>query len=527
MSETVTARRRGRRNAARSLACRAPDLFRNLVLAASVALVGPWAVAGRPAVAGENTAAARSLRAIQHAHEAARREDCKSVLKHATPVLDRSGGEDLPDDIRAFAYDLVVVCAIRQGQSQRALTYARLGSELDASSDYLWHMRFGLLLDAEQHEAAVETIEAMSQGRGAALNSASLDWVSSLHRALKDAGKQEHRRRLLKVLSSEAYVPEASYGPPDHYRLEYAIMLATAGETDEARVMLASIQEPATMIDASLDSRVRQLVPADLDIRAAAEAMLAMRRDDMARHPDRLRPRLAAAGDLRMLGRPKEAIELLQRVADRIGSPSFFEDGNETVNWWWDELGRSHSALGDYEQAATAFGQGAAIQEGRFLNVSQLINLAHHHIRFGRAEEALKTLAAFDDPARTTSPYGMMEMRLARACAQVVAGRPEAAEADFAYMKEHEADHPQALIEFYLCRRDLDEASAAIIRLLDDPEHGADALRQLSDYADPPAPLAHDPIEPQLMMLKQRADVRAAIARAGGVRRFNVQKAPL
>ena len=112
MSETVTARRRGRRNAARSLACRAPDLFRNLVLAASVALVGPWAVAGRPAVAGENTAAARSLRAIQHAHEAARREDCKSVLKHATPVLDRSGGEDLPDDIRAFAYDLVVVCAI-------------------------------------------------------------------------------------------------------------------------------------------------------------------------------------------------------------------------------------------------------------------------------------------------------------------------------------------------------------------------------------------------------------------------------
>jgi hypothetical protein len=50
-----------------------------------------------------------------------------------------------------------------------------------------------------------------------------------------------------------------------------------------------------------------------------------------------------------------------------------------------------------------------------------------------------------------------------------------------------------------------------------------DALLQLSDYDDPPYPNPGDPTQASLARPKARPDVIAAIARAGGTRRFNLQ----
>jgi hypothetical protein len=50
-----------------------------------------------------------------------------------------------------------------------------------------------------------------------------------------------------------------------------------------------------------------------------------------------------------------------------------------------------------------------------------------------------------------------------------------------------------------------------------------EALVDLSEYDDPPF-ASPDPTAAALAALRRRADVKAAVARAGGTRRFRVQR---
>ncbi|MBA4010704.1 MAG: hypothetical protein C0481_02450 [Phenylobacterium sp.] len=104
-------------------------------------------------------------------------------------------------------------------------------------------------------------------------------------------------------------------------------------------------------------------------------------------------------------------------------------------------------------------------------------------------------------------------------------GQAAAAKADLEYAAAHEADHQEALTILQLCTGDLDGAATTIIRRLDDPANRADALLLLSDF-DPHRPTY--PVTPddlRLPEIKARADVQAAIARAGLVQRFRLQAA--
>ena len=152
-----------------------------------------------------------------------------------------------------------------------------------------------------------------------------------------------------------------------------------------------------------------------------------------------------------------------------------------------------------------------------------MINLAEAQVAFGKPQEALATLAVFDGAGRSASPYGEMEMRFARGCANALAGRKDALATDLAFAKAHEADHGEALSDLMLCSGDLDGAAAAFIRRLDDPDRRVAALLQLSDYDAPPVAIP-DPVYAHMPALKARDDVRAAIARAGGTRRIHLQR---
>jgi hypothetical protein len=120
-----------------------------------------------------------------------------------------------------------------------------------------------------------------------------------------------------------------------------------------------------------------------------------------------------------------------------------------------------------------------------------------------------------------------MEMRMARGCAHAVAGHEAEAKAELDYLLGHEPDHPEAVSDLLLCMADLDGAAASFIRRLDNPDQRVPALVQLSDYDPPPVPDPNDPIQTGLPKVKARADVRAAIARAGGIRRFPLQRGEL
>jgi tetratricopeptide (TPR) repeat protein len=483
----------------------------------AIAVAGP-----APAAAAEKGDSER-LQRIQAAYDA---KDCKTAAELGAPILDRRGGTGFAPDLEANLYDIVVGCEAELDLAEAYYAHALRATALEESSDYLWRARFAGELQTNRYAAAVATVEAMAQGRGRALNAIPVGWMWILDRELKK-GDRALRRRLFAVLSQDSYAPAELYGPPDAFRADYATILAEAGEREAARAMVARIENPITLSEAMLDPALRDLVPPSVDLRALSETSLLGSREAIARHPDRLGALNEAAQTLRALGRPQQALELLQSVSARIDDPAAFEDRDEQINWYWDSVARSEAALGRYDKAVAAFRKGAGSGEGGAPNVSQIINLAVLQATARHGEEALQSLAPFDDQARDASPYGMMEMRMARGCAHAVAGHTAQAKAELDYMRAHESDHPEAVSDLMLCMNDLDGAAASFIRRLGDPEQRLRALTQLSDYDPPPVPDPNDPIDSRLPKVKARPDVQAAIARAGGIRRFPLQRGEL
>lgn len=494
---------------------RANPIFRRIGLLATTVAAG----LASAAVAAEVSDKSERLQRIAEAYQA---NDCKRILDLAAPLVARKK-TGLSEQEEADVLELLASCEAELKMEEAAYAHALRATGLEPSSDYAWHLRLAAEARAQRFEAAVVTIEAMTQGRGAALNSVPVSWMWRIDRELTKAGRADLRRRLLAVLASDAYAPNEYYEPPDAFRASYARLLAEAGETAAARAMVERITTQYALAHAMLDPALRGFVPATADHRAAAERSLEIYREAMARYPDRLRPLHEVASALRYLGRAEEGLRLLQGVASRLDDPNGFEDRDKMINWYWDEVARAHAALGRYEEAAAAFRKGARALEDGTPNVSQLINLAGMQVDFGRPEEALATLKAFDD-GRSASPYGVMEMRLARGCAHAAAGHAREAAAELDYMRSHEADNPAALTNLLLCLGDMDGAAASVIRRLADPDQRVDALAQLSDYDAPPFTPPADPITPKLAPLKARPDVKAAIARAGGTLRFHVQR---
>jgi hypothetical protein len=209
----------------------------------------------------------------------------------------------------------------------------------------------------------------------------------------------------------------------------------------------------------------------------------------------------------------------------RIEDADAFTDRADALQWLWDSLGRTYLMMGKYDEMVRAYQKGAETGEYGKGNISQVLNLAHAQLEFGRAEDVLKTLATFNAQNRSKSEYGEMVLRSARACANAASGRREDAAEDLAFAKAHEKTAPGTLTAILICLGKEDEAAASLIRRLGDPVQRPAVLRALSDFDNPPVKLSSYPTKQNWDAIKARADVKAAVARYGGTRRFNVQDA--
>lgn len=465
---------------------------------------------------------ARTVEQLQRAAVAAQESNCAKTLKLVSPLLP-DAIKTLPEEAQAAAYDLAVLCALQTEKVDDAYRDILRASPLPKSSDYVWRMRLAIELDGARDEAALTTLDEMTQGHGRALNDVPLRWFWQLLTRFRGKENDARRERLLKIVSDNAYQPTEPLASTEGFRYRYAALLIEKGQSEPARALLETIRGPATLSEILFDPRLRAVRPPAIDLRKATEAELIHNREAAEANPRSLTPILGAAENLRRLGRAQESIDVLKSVESKMSDPESFDDFGDRHEWWWDALGRGYAALGRYDEAVASFTKGATLNEGGRLNVSQTINLAEMQNSFGKYEVALATLAAFDDPKRKGSPYGESEMRFARGCAAAKFGRPAQAEADLAYLIAHEADHPEALSDLLLCRGETDKAAAAFIRRLDDPERRVDVLRQLSDYDAPIVPRSTDFLAIGLSALKERRDIKEAIVRAGGTQRIPLQ----
>lgn len=379
------------------------------------------------------------------------------------------------------------------------------------------------LLVKKQFVEAAANIEGMASASPQVLSVVPMQWVYAVVRSLKDAGRTKEYGELLSVLAGDHYQPLETVSSKDYFRSQYADVLFANGNVERAAKIVTSLESPGLLAKASLDPRYREFFATDPDVHAAAEQSLAFHKKRIEQLPQMLDPIISAARDLIQLGRAQEAIDLLRSAEPRLKKDDGFFDRNTMLNWWWNELGRAYDQLGNYDAMVASFREGVNAGEYGARNVSQLLNLAGAQIHFGRGEAALSTLAEFGD--RGASAYGNTVLRFAHGCASALAGRMDDAAHDLAYMREHEKDSPGNLRSLLVCMGDLDGAAAVFIRHIDDLELRADALLDLSDFDEPPVAHPKDPVDSRASALKARPDIRAAIARAGGLRHFHVQQA--
>lgn len=469
-----------------------------------------------------NARAAADRETFQRASAAARLDDCGTVMKLLKLRLGKKPPIE-PELLEAYAFELATSCAARQQDSKTARSLALSGTALPAATDRLWLMRLRLELADQDFRAAVATAAAMSNGRGKALNAVPIEWFGSLQQVLRDRKLPKERERLLSVLANPAYTPDEVGRSTDGFRSEYAKLLMATGDTKRAAEVVGTIESSALIVQLSLDSRFKAMIPADFDERQRAEAELAKALTQRRSHPELLVLLLNASSSLRALGRPEEAVALLLSAKERPGSLEAFKDVDRFRNWWWDSLARSYSLLGDYEHMAEAYHQGALLKEFGGANVSQVINLAAAQVDYGRPRDALATIAEFKLAERSTSAYGAMQMRFARGCASALAGDLKQARDDQSYIRGHEKDDPVTAGAMMLCVDDMDAAVALFVRLLDDPERRAAILLQLSDFDPPVHDVPESLLNKRFKILSARPEMKAAIARAGGTRRIRLQ----
>ena len=488
---------------------------RNVAVWATLWILGASTAAAAPA--GELTKA--DHKAVAEIAAAAEGSDCDRILKRAGPFLKRRQ-RALPGDLVASLYEIMAVCHQDAKRVDEAYLAALRGTALAESTPTLWSIRLGAEAGKKRYGDLAATLEAMTQGQGAALNDLQMSWIWQVLREMKDEGAAGARTRILKLLASDSYAPSETFGFNDAFRFAYAEDRLVAGDAAAARPIVARLEDPSNIAKASLDPRMRGYLPS-IDVAAAAARRLERHREWVAREPDRLRPLVSAATNLRQLGRAKEALDLLKSAEPRLARLTASEDSDH-INWWWNELALTYEALGRPDDAIDAYRNGAKAIEDGVPNVSQLINLALAQNRFGRPRDTLTTLGMRDLSTEGASPYGTMLYRRARACALHLEGRGAEAAADVDYIKSHEKDAPGAVTDLYLCLGDMEAAAASAIRRLDDPELRAELLLELSDYELAPQKPATDRTARNLEALKARGDVKAAITRAGGIRRFNV-----
>jgi len=460
---------------------------------------------------------------LEAAFETMQKDDCPGALTQLKGVIDRRGFSALSDSLRSFAYEIGAYCAAST-DPVTAYRYTMAGTALDTASPNIWDQRLRLEVVGKRYAEAVATVEAMAARNPEALNAIEFRVLVQLSRDLyRDAKLRPQRKRLLALLTAPVYQPQEATASSDGFRKSYAAMLAEDGDKAAAVAMVRRIEEPAYLIQISVDPRLRDALPADFDGRAAVEARLVKAREFAGSHSGSLEAVLEIARYLRQLGRPEEALATLEAARPDGPQAASFTDLNDQRNWWWDDMARSYQMLGRHDDAVNAYRRAIDLKEGGRLNVSQTINLAYAHLAFGKSAQAVAAVADFETGGYGVSAYGLMQMRSVRSCARFLLGQTAEAKADLDYVKAHDKDDPESLTWLSLCADDMDGAAASIIRRLDDADNRSRALLELSDYDDPPPTEPKMPFEGRMDSLKARPDVAAAIQRAGGVRRFRLQ----
>lgn len=427
-------------------------------------------------------------------------------LKGLNHLAARPDFSQLTDAQRSMTFTLLAICDLDNG-----LDWSRKATAIPEATSLAWATRF--IYAAAVARDRADALQSMERA-------ASLADDGALSFFMDDAvvlfgweilGQPAEFERYMKALDKIDWRSE-DFGASDELWARYSEILTERGDVSGAWRAAKRIVGPTTLAELTLDKRFDSFVALDrkrYDVSAAAQAALEAHRAALSdwASGENLR---AVSTDLRSLGRPEEALTLINAWLVRRAAaedPDLASVENDKAMILRD-LGRIDEAITTMRTAA------ARLDEGR-PNVIQTLNLALLLNAAGRPQDALDTLKPFAPGVVDTSAYGWMWVHAERACAHAQLGDAAGLRADLAYTAEHETDDPTAAVKAQLCAGDTAAAAAIYDRWLKDPERRREALFQLSRF-QPDQRTANDlKVAAQFDAVRAHAVVKAAVAAVG------------
>lgn len=432
-------------------------------------------------------------------------------------TLDSKPVRAMPEKARGDFLASVALCAHYLDRPKDIQRYAMAATKL-GDNPVAWRLRLLSEMRSGSHEDALSTIETMEARLPKLLADLPVRWIEQFYRKMKERNQDELQLRLLTVIGRPEFQFSDDIRSIDWMLADYATILNKAGQPDQAAQIVARVTDPGTLRNLSLTPGLRELFPATFNSRAAVEAELERYRALARKNPDRTEVLLDVARMQRSLGKPEDALKTLME-ADPAQTNSKFVDADAMANWWWNDISTTYRQLARDAEAEAALRRGIAMGESNQTNVSQTINLASRYETDGRYEDALAVLGGIGP---TITQYGLAAWRTIKSCSLAKTGKRSAALAEFAQLRKLGANYPGNLLEAQVCLEDYDAAAETLVRGLKDPKRIPDMLLLLSEFDSLPANRPLSALDLGLDKLRQRPEVSAAIAAAGGTRRFRV-----
>lgn len=450
-------------------------------------------------------------------------KDCKAAYPALVRLTKRSDFPRKDGEFAVTVYGAAAGCAMEQEKYDEASGWLDLAVGYEEAPADLHLMRLVAAMQRENQPTALAVLQDAIAAHPRFLAQLTLDDIGNLWGGMKPGTDLE--MQFLELISSGGWTGDNPTETIDFVLIGYADRLMTRGEEDRARKVVQNFTAPWIVQAVRFHPKLKQFMatdPAATNVRAAAERLAASLVVRGYRQPDRLDVLVVRADLIRSLGRPKEALALLdaQRArVDKAPRAGGFSDAEAFRPRWWATRGWILFDLGRHDEALTSLRYAAALPAaGRDRNAEFIMDLAAGLVRLGRGDEALAAIAPLQGWSGLTLSEQMRFHRL-NVCARDVKGDAAGARAAAEAVKLERGYERSEWDRLQMCAGNPEAVAAANLKDMQvDDLAVASILLSLAPEPERPFATARDKlVAGRWAALLARPDLKAAIDKAGGI----------
>ncbi len=429
----------------------------------------------------------------------------------------------LPDDFQYRALSTAGRTALWHGSPQLAHDYSVRVTALPRAGYEDWYGRLQAAGKVDNQADVISTLTVLTRRWPDRSRQFNPDYI--LH-IIHEAKGSPAELELLQALYDAQWKLPGDIEPSAAWR-DLMLRLLDKGRTAEANDVVLRVTDVYVLIAMRADRRFDRIVEANaaqFDIGTAADRELHALQAAAEKAPRSLHLKSGVIRALLDRQRYEAALAAADSTLQDIRSTNYpeklYEDLGDEMSWFLNLRALALLRVGRFDEALAQLTAASQLHEKYSGNVDQLLNLAGFYCSLERPRDALSTLTRM---TAGTSPFGAMQMELARVDAYAQLKDSKQVSRSLEYLRSHRADAPSSYEEALLIADQQDRAAAELVRRLLDKDLRQEALLGIQDFAPTPGTPRDIQLDARRRALLTRPGVRAAIVKVGRVASYPLE----